>query len=174
MSTNSVSGYTVKNKPNISQDLAGTSVDVLSGDVTYLKDMLTKVSDRIKQLSGKSGDDNKQQMVALAEAQDAISSALQDSIGKIQGQIGNTYSATQAQAQMLGNVSNDITGKQERAMLQAMDIEQKSALMNTRNRMLELSIEKNVYKRKVIYTILALILAVIVMLVAGYVTFNRA
>lgn len=165
--------YTKKSH-NITQDLAGTDTTQLTSDVTYLQDMLTKVKDRLSQLKGKSGTDNQQQMVALAEAQDAISSALEDSIAQLQGQIYNTYSTTQAQQQMLGEVSTDITGKQERAMQQAMDIEQKQALMNTRNRMLELSMEKNVYKRKVIYTILALILAVIVMLVAGYVTFNKA
>lgn len=163
-----------KNDHNITKDLSSTDTIQLTSDVTYLQDMLTKVKDRLAQLKGKSGTDNQKQMVALAEAQDAISSALEDSISQLQSQIHNTYSTTEVQQQMLGNVSTDITGKQERAMQQAMDIEQKISLMNTRNRMLELSIEKNIYKRKVIYTILALILAVIVMLVAGYVTFNKA
>lgn len=154
---------------DIADDISQGSATQLSNDAAYLTNMLKKINEKLS-----SGKNNKQQIVALTEAQDAISSALEDSISQIQGQIHNTYSTTQAQQQMLGNVSTDITGKQERAMQQAMDIEQKQALMNTRNRMLELSMEKNIYKRKVIYTILALILAVIVMLVAGYVTFNKA
>lgn len=163
-----------KNSHNITKDLAGTDTTQLSSDVTYLTDMLKKVQDRLTALKGKSGDENQQQMVALSEAQDAINSALQDSISQLQQNIGNTHATLKAHDQMLANVSSDITGKQKRAIQQAMDIEQKAELMNTRNRMLELSMEKNIYKRKVIYTILALILAVIVMLVAGYVTFNKA
>lgn len=161
-------------KHNLEQDLDGTSTEQLSSDVTYLQDMLTKIKDRLTNLRGGSGKDNQQQIVALTEAQESISSALEDRISKLQDQIRNTYTTAQAQSQMLGDVSDDITQKQEMATHQAMTIEQKQALMNTRNRMLELSMEKNIYKRKVIYTILALILAVIVLLVAGYVTFNKA
>lgn len=163
----------VVNNHNISKDLAGRDTIQLSNDVTYLTNLLDKVKDKLAELNGKSGKQDQQKMVALTEAQDAISSALEDSIGKLQSQINNTYSTTKAQQEMLKNVNDDITDKQRRAMQQELDIQNKRELINTRNRMLELSMEKNIYKRKVIYTILALILAVIVMLVAGYVTFNK-
>ena len=57
--------------------------------------------------------------------------------------------------------------------MQQREIEYKKKLINTRNRMLELSQEKNIYKTKVIYTLLATVVALVLILLGSYVMFSK-
>jgi peptidoglycan hydrolase CwlO-like protein len=75
---------------------------------------------------------------------------------------------------ILNNYTDDMLGKRDMLNKQKKILEDKMRLMRTRDRMLQLSIEKNVYKRKVIYTLVAMILGIIILMIAGYVAFNRA
>lgn len=75
---------------------------------------------------------------------------------------------------ILNNYTDDMLGKREMLNKQKKILEDKMRLMRTRDRMLQLSIEKNVYKRKVIYTLVAMILGIIILMIAGYVAFNRS
>ena len=60
----------------------------------------------------------------------------------------------------------------KRSAMQKQEIEYKKKLIDTRNRMLELSQEKNVYKNKVIYILMAVVLFIIIILLAVYVYFQ--
>ncbi len=53
------------------------------------------------------------------------------------------------------------------------NLEENSDMLNVRDRMLELSEEKNVYKQKVIYTLVSLIIGVFMLMIVGYAYFNR-
>jgi chromosome segregation ATPase len=52
-------------------------------------------------------------------------------------------------------------------------IHDKIKLIETRNRMLQVSIEKNNYKKKVIYTLISVIIAIIIIMLVAYVYFNK-
>lgn len=53
------------------------------------------------------------------------------------------------------------------------DIEQKMEILATRDRMLQLSQERNAYKKKVIYVLLSVIIALLVSIVSAYVYFGK-
>ena len=155
----------------MNSDIVSATKVQLENDLAYLTKLQKDISEKLQDMDGVN---DKQKIVALTEAQESINNSIKDNIEKIQEYINNSRTAVSAQSQMLNNVSENITDKQNKILKLNSDIEHKNELMNTRNRMLELSMEKNIYKRKVIYTILALILAVIVLLIAGYVTFNKS
>lgn len=115
-----------------------------------------------------------QKITTLAATKKKVDEQLNESINKYKAYIANTNEKLGAHQPMLGDMAADMVQKRMRLRMQEEAIAQKRELMRTRQRMLQLSIDRNVYKRKVIYTILALILAVIVLMIAGYVTFNRS
>lgn len=64
--------------------------------------------------------------------------------------------------------NEELASKQHLANLQDEEIRQKSDLVETRNRMLQLSQERNVYKQKIIYTLIAIIIAIVSLLLISY------
>ena len=89
--------------------------------------------------------------------------------GMIQQQEGNIGELSEK----IQDKDAELREKMERSIQQQREIEYKKKLVTTRNRMLELSQEKNIYKTKVIYTLLSVILAVIIFIIASYVVFRR-
>jgi flagellar motility protein MotE (MotC chaperone) len=80
----------------------------------------------------------------------------------------------------INSQDSDIQGfdnnlKEKKEQLEALNkqIENKMKLIETRNRMLQVSIEKNNYKKKVIYTLISIILAIIIIMLVAYVYFNK-
>ena len=68
----------------------------------------------------------------------------------------------------IDNVSDEINNKKLRSMQQRNILDNKEKLVNTRNRMLQISQEKNVYKKKMIYTLIALIILVTIIILISY------
>lgn len=64
--------------------------------------------------------------------------------------------------------NDELSSKQHLSRLQDEEIRQKSDLVETRNRMLQLSQERNVYKQKIIYTLIAIVIAIISLLLISY------
>ena len=56
---------------------------------------------------------------------------------------------------------------------QQHELDYKRQLMETRNRMLQLSQEKNVYKTKVIYSLISIILLLVIVVLAVYINFSK-
>ena len=50
---------------------------------------------------------------------------------------------------------------------QSLEIEEKQKLLETRNRMLQISYEENMYKKKILYTLLSILLLFVVIGVVG-------
>ena len=69
--------------------------------------------------------------------------------------------------------SQQITQNQNKLNKQIADLEQKRAVLITRNRMLQLSQDRNVYKQKVIYTLISLIIVCFVLIIIGYIGFKK-
>lgn len=114
-------------------------------------------------------------------------SQFQDDINEAQtllDELEEQESITQEERNRISNFirsqDTDIQGfdeslKQKKEQLEALNkqIENKMKLIETRNRMLQVSIEKNNYKKKVIYTLISIILAIIIIMLVAYVYFNK-
>jgi hypothetical protein len=89
-------------------------------------------------------------------------------------------SLSQMQISSSGTVSNDIDAKniellekQNRQQEQLQEIDEKTKLILTRSRMLQLSQEKNIYKKKIIYTLISILLFLFIVTLSTYVFFSK-
>jgi len=86
-------------------------------------------------------------------------------------------------SQQKGNVNSidNLIKQKDKELYQKMmkhkfqehEIHYKKGLMATRNRMLQLSQEKNIYKTKVVYTLIASILLLVTIILATYINFSK-
>ena len=89
-------------------------------------------------------------------------------------------SLSQMQISSTGTISSDIDAKnaelllkQKRQKEQLQEIDEKTKLILTRSRMLQLSQEKNVYKKKIIYTLISILLFLFIVTLSSYVFFSK-
>ena len=68
----------------------------------------------------------------------------------------------------LENTNDDLAERVQQQQQQNGDIDNKKTLLLSRERMLQLSIEKNIYNRKIIYTYVAIICLVLLLLFTAY------
>lgn len=104
-------------------------------------------------------------------------SALPASINPvIQPIINNINNATQNLEKTKKQIEEEdqaIMDKMNLTEKQKQEIEYKKRLLLTRDRMLALTYEKNIYKKKIIYTLLALIIFIIILMLFTYSYFQR-
>jgi len=79
--------------------------------------------------------------------------------------IKETKTSIAQQSQLINTKDKEINMSEEQLARQAKEIEYKKTLLLTRDRMLELSQEQNVYKKKVIFTLLAVIFGIILLMI---------
>ena len=82
----------------------------------------------------------------------------------------------QAQSNYLNNIqqkNSTILEKQEIQLNQLNEIEEKEKLLLTRSRMLQIAQDRNAYKKKIIYTLLAIIFGLFILILFSYVSFSR-
>lgn len=100
----------------------------------------------------------------------------QQQVSLLTNQIDNlTVSATSLKKNLdTSNNPNrtDIQKALENINNQKAILEEKRAILLTRNRMLQLSQDRNYYKQKIVYTLLALIMACCVIVLIGYTAFG--
>jgi hypothetical protein len=77
------------------------------------------------------------------------------------------------QLSSIDSKNNVIREKQQRQIEQIKEIEDKEKLILTRSRMLQISQDRNSYKKKVIYSLIALILFIFIGTIMTYVLFIR-
>jgi Fe2+ transport system protein B len=82
----------------------------------------------------------------------------------------NLESLTQTE---LENINNELTQRQELQINQIREIEDKEKLLLTRARMLQISQDRNAYKKKIIYTLIAVIFGIFILTLVIYVLFVR-
>jgi hypothetical protein len=63
---------------------------------------------------------------------------------------------------------NDLKEKETRIAQQTLDLEDKSRIVLTRSRMLEIAQERNIFARKMFYSLVALIIFIIVITLVIY------
>ena len=73
----------------------------------------------------------------------------------------------------MNNKNKELLQKKEIQNNQLKEIEEKEKLLLTRSRMLQISQDRNSYKRKIIYSLLALIFGIFILTIVMYVFFTR-
>ncbi len=63
---------------------------------------------------------------------------------------------------------NDLKNKEIRILQQTLDLEDKNRIVLTRSRMLEIAQERNIFTRKMFYTLIAVIIFIIVITLVIY------
>ena len=63
--------------------------------------------------------------------------------------------------------------KQRRQLEQQKEIEEKNKLILTRSRMLQLDQERNMYKKKIIYTMIAIIFLILILALSTYLFISK-
>lgn len=63
--------------------------------------------------------------------------------------------------------------KQRRQLEQQKEIEEKNKLILTRSRMLQLAQERNMYKKKIIYTMIAIIFLILILALSTYLFISK-
>ena len=105
---------------------------------------------------------------------------LQNQIDTTNDEITDLTSQIQTLQNSSDNLENSLTTRtdtiqtaQTQLQNQQKLLEEKRALLITRNRMLQLSQDRNFYKQRVIYTLISLIFAAIVIILIGYAAFKK-
>ena len=81
-----------------------------------------------------------------------------------------------AQSTYLSNINqknNELLKKQQIQIQQLKEIQDKEKLLLTRSRMLQIAQDRNSYKKKIIYTLLAIIFGIFILILVVYVLFTR-
>ena len=73
----------------------------------------------------------------------------------------------------LQNKNIDLVNKNKIQIDQLKEIEEKEKLLLTRSRMLQIAQDRNAYKKKIIYTLLAVIFLILILTIVLYVYFTR-
>lgn len=87
--------------------------------------------------------------------------------------ISNNIKAQSAYLNDINNKNNLLRDKQEIQLNQLKEIEEKEKLLLTRSRMLQISQDRNSYKKKIIYTLIAIIFGIFILILVVYVLFTR-
>lgn len=146
----------------------GGELDNLDNDTTknqqiagYAKQLI----DSITFLSKKATDDTPLDVGVIGYGDlDALVRTKDAYIDSIQQD--NSYIGTNMN--LMNQRNKQITDKHERSLMQKRAILDKLNVIVTRNRMLQLSQEKNVYKGKILNTLIATIIAIILAVVLAY------
>jgi hypothetical protein len=105
----------------------------------------------------------------MGDSVGAVSQATQNYIDAIQTNL-------ESQSNYIDNINqknNVILDKQEIQLNQLKEIEDKEKLLLTRSRMLQIAQDRNSYKKKIIYTLLAIIFGLFILILFIYVLFTR-
>jgi len=87
--------------------------------------------------------------------------------------IQNNVQLQQASLQELESKNQDLVHKQQIQLNQMKEIEDKEKLLLTRSRMLQISQDRNGYKKKIIYSLIAAIFVIFIFTLVMYVFYVR-
>ena len=116
---------------------------------------------------------NNPELPKLLSIQNALSAKIMTLQSKLKKKLQNTYSQLYKSDSVIDAKENDIKEKLKRIENQKELIERKKNLVITRERALELSQEKNVYKQNVIYTLISIVIAIIMFIILGFMMMKR-
>ena len=91
----------------------------------------------------------------------------------IKKEILNTQAIINETSTLIEKKADTLDEKQKQVYGQTKEIEDKMRLLETRDKMLQLSIDRNFYKKKVIYSLFSVILAFVILMICFYAFFNK-
>ena len=105
----------------------------------------------------------------------SLSDQFYSNVDQIQNELSSilTNSSSTGLTTDIQEKNTELALKQKRKMEQESEIQEKNKLILTRSRMLQISQERNIYKKKIIYTLIAIILLLLVLTLASYVFLNK-
>ncbi len=142
-------------------------LSMLNHELKEVTALLNYLRDKRKQYGGKNNED-----MSPVSAESLIKDTRNRQIGLI-GKIRKLQKTIDLQKLDIQGMNDDIDDRLGRSMSQEREIEYKKNLILTRNRMLELSQEKNVYKKKIIYTLLSIFIFILIVLITSYMTTTK-
>ena len=164
-----------------------SKINSMSNNFTsYVKDLLSNIRDpvsrddsvkKIKKMSNEmnhflNGVERFCVMEHLEnEVHQDISKQISDArekINKLNSEVKTRHQQLQMMENELKSTNESLAKKVIQQQQQDKDIENKKKLLLSRERMLQLSIEKNVYNRKIIYTYIAIICFILILLFSAY------
>ena len=95
-------------------------------------------------------------------------------LNNINSIISESSNVLQEQQKILGEQAQQLSLKRQRNEIQLNAINAKKDIINTRARMLQIAQENNIYKQKIIYTLISFIFAVFIAILVIYVYFSKA
>lgn len=99
-----------------------------------------------------------------------INTQIANDSNTLQNRANSLLNQVNSQMKLIEQNNQDLSSLELRNNLQMAELENKKKLIETRNRMLQVSQEKNVFRKKLINIILALIVGVTVLILVGYMT----
>ena len=87
--------------------------------------------------------------------------------------IQDNISAQQVYLENINQKNTELVNKQNIQIAQLKEIQDKEKLLLTRSRMLQIAQDRNAYKKKIIYTLLAIIFGIFILILVIYVLFTR-
>lgn len=103
----------------------------------------------------------------------SLSDMGQDQINNYYSQISNNLQSQQMAISALDQKNEELINKQQIQINQMKEIQEKEKLLLTRSRMLQIAQDRNVYKKKIIYSLIAVIFAIFILTLIIYVLFVR-
>ena len=143
----------------------------LKGELEEVKKTFAVNEKIIKQVNV-SGSNNPQ-LPRLLSIQNALSAKILTLQSKLKNILSNTYKQLYESDDVINKKEKEIKDQLRRIDNQKELIQKKKNLILTRERALELSQEKNVYKQNVIYTLISIIIAVIMFIVFGFMMLRK-
>jgi len=88
-------------------------------------------------------------------------------------QIESNITAQSSYLSSINEKNTQLINKQNIQIQQLQEIQDKEKLLLTRSRMLQIAQDRNSYKKKIIYTLLAIIFGIFILILVVYVLFTR-
>jgi ElaB/YqjD/DUF883 family membrane-anchored ribosome-binding protein len=150
------------------QDLSGLSTEQLNALQSQAADYISSIRGQLEKLGVQAPPMPDTPLEELSSEQ------IQQQIEQITALIDSLKKELAVSATSANNVRNDLANKLQQLQQQEADLQQKRHIIQTRDRMLQLAMEKNAYRKKLIYILISVILAILVGLMIGYAVYRRA
>jgi len=167
----------MNNAPNVigytSKSIESMSAQELANTIRQLQQELQKLRAYASSSGIEVSGGSEMTLSTIEHEQQAMINSLENNIKVLTDRLIALQNNIKQQSNDLKTNELSLEEKQAQIIAQETEIENKKKLLLTRDRMLQLSIEKNVYKKKVIYTLLSIIIVIIIMMLVGYAFMNK-
>ena len=167
---NKINGLDSQNYDDAATNLIKGAFDKNMDNVDQIKHSIEELQILIKYVQDKINNENMDDETKKRYMQTHLEAitTLKERTEQLNSNIIGANDEILQQNQDIDSVSSEINNKKLRSMQQENIINNKEKLVNTRNRMLQIIEEKNLYKKKIIYTLISLIILITIIILISY------